>query len=746
MKTYDIATMPSDALRAAIRVDINGSVVTAWELGDSPPLISPGPDPVFKPEKRINALDYSIVCDGDTDTPTNNGPRLIALSRDVNASGAVAIMPSGVIGTLDAFDLFNKLGHEDHSSAIRFLPAARSTRLNGFMATNRHFNTVYTSLADTLFLKRMTYIDDRTTNGSSLGFGNIAKAVLENVTTTTNRYYRGSGYTPGTYTGLAIPGGDGLARCTVVIGSDGKPVSSLITTAGSGYSSISNVVIPDLDTVAGGSSAVFMLRSAPVGALVVGAILNIAPQTRYCDATIDLYACVKNMKIKDSDFSNLTECSAGAPIWVRNLTAAGAATDSVLGTGLGNVTENITIENTVINNTTQDEVFAVFATGGLVRNVTADRCKFKGLQSAVQRASNVSVFPLSGTSAENAGYGFPANQVAVSTPVTGGGGTGGKILLNTTFAGAARASAIDPANRGTGYPNTGTFTITTGTVPAKFYFTAVGGALQTATIRGPLQVSLVTFRDSLYNDRSFWSEGGLRVGSSSDSPNAAPGSNYIVEQVCDYNGVVQGSMPLPDVIAGGSSWMRNVADSKSGSFTNNACYGTRILPATSGGFTVTTGFQGWEKISGVTTNGTYTGVSGVGLVTGGSHIEANGAAFYNCVKVDDSTTWNVTGTTAVFLIDSNAPQNYEGHGSGSSTGPILNITSGANANSVGQYVFTRIVSSTRSDVATTAFTNNSTNIRVLVDGNVIRADAPGNVIQFNDAAKFRVGTNIWSFA
>lgn len=120
------------------------------------------------------------------------------------------------------------------------------------------------------------------------------------------------------------------------------------------------------------------------------------------DALIDLYACVKNAKIRRCKLQNLTYArgpayswseGGGGCIWVRNL--LGSATAGAIDL---NATENIDIRDCELIHATSDEALAVYGVVGKTRKVNVINNRIYGVdidpQQIVFHNTLVSVFPL----------------------------------------------------------------------------------------------------------------------------------------------------------------------------------------------------------------------------------------------------------------------------------------------------------------------------------------------------------------
>ena len=114
------------------------------------------------------------------------------------------------------------------------------------------------------------------------------------------------------------------------------------------------------------------------------------------DALIDLYACVKNVEIKDCTLSQLTgaygstrvSAGGGGCIWVRNL-------KSNSGDALLNITEHNSIHHNTFYHTTSDECLAVYGVRGVTRYNQIHHNRFYGIDYiGAYHAVLVSIFPL----------------------------------------------------------------------------------------------------------------------------------------------------------------------------------------------------------------------------------------------------------------------------------------------------------------------------------------------------------------
>lgn len=105
---------------------------------------------------------------------------------------------------------------------------------------------------------------------------------------------------------------------------------------------------------------------------------------------LDIFACVKNLTIKRSRFSNLTQnTTGGGAAWVRNITNNGALS--------ANTTENVHFDDCIFEQTALDEAFAVYGVQGMSRGIRATNCLFDGtLPSTQKHGTLVTVFPLGG--------------------------------------------------------------------------------------------------------------------------------------------------------------------------------------------------------------------------------------------------------------------------------------------------------------------------------------------------------------
>lgn len=107
---------------------------------------------------------------------------------------------------------------------------------------------------------------------------------------------------------------------------------------------------------------------------------------------IDLWACVKNLNIRNCKVENLNESTAGGCIWIRNITNSGATA--------ANDVDNIVIDNCYLTSATKDEPLAVYGVQGVTKNIVISNTYVEGLTSSQDRSVLVSVFPLNNGSSQ----------------------------------------------------------------------------------------------------------------------------------------------------------------------------------------------------------------------------------------------------------------------------------------------------------------------------------------------------------
>lgn len=110
---------------------------------------------------------------------------------------------------------------------------------------------------------------------------------------------------------------------------------------------------------------------------------------------LDLYACCKNVKVINCDFTHINEGTGGC-IWVRNLTSA-------VNNLNGDITCNVEITGCNFTKSSRDEIIAVFSTRGDVKDVSIHDNTFNVTHDA--RMS----FPFSAYPAENIYHGGVEN-------------------------------------------------------------------------------------------------------------------------------------------------------------------------------------------------------------------------------------------------------------------------------------------------------------------------------------------------
>ncbi len=113
------------------------------------------------------------------------------------------------------------------------------------------------------------------------------------------------------------------------------------------------------------------------------------------DSLLDLYTCVKRVKVTKCELKNITGAYGstkisefgGSCIWVRNLRGAGASSDTI--------TEGNVIEDNDLEHATSDEYIAIYGVRGVTRNnsVRFNRIKAYSIDG-VYHNSGMSIFPL----------------------------------------------------------------------------------------------------------------------------------------------------------------------------------------------------------------------------------------------------------------------------------------------------------------------------------------------------------------
>ncbi len=113
------------------------------------------------------------------------------------------------------------------------------------------------------------------------------------------------------------------------------------------------------------------------------------------DSLIDLYTCVKRVRVEKCELKNITGAYGstkisefgGSCIWVRNLSADGADPD--------NVTEGNVIEDNDLEHATSDEYIAIFGVRGVTRNNSVRNNRIRAYSlDGVYHNSGMSIFPL----------------------------------------------------------------------------------------------------------------------------------------------------------------------------------------------------------------------------------------------------------------------------------------------------------------------------------------------------------------
>lgn len=113
------------------------------------------------------------------------------------------------------------------------------------------------------------------------------------------------------------------------------------------------------------------------------------------DSLIDLYTCVKRVKVTKSELKNITGAYGstkisefgGSCIWIRNLSADGADPD--------NVTEGNVIEDNDLEHATSDEYIAIFGVRGVTRGNSVRHNRIKAYSiDGVYHNTGMSIFPL----------------------------------------------------------------------------------------------------------------------------------------------------------------------------------------------------------------------------------------------------------------------------------------------------------------------------------------------------------------
>jgi hypothetical protein len=113
------------------------------------------------------------------------------------------------------------------------------------------------------------------------------------------------------------------------------------------------------------------------------------------DSLIDLYTCVKRVKITKCELRNITGAygttklteGGGGCLWIRNIRGAGASADTI--------TEDNVVDDNDLEHATSDEYIAVYGVRGVTRNnsVRLNRIKAYSIDG-VFRNSGMSIFPL----------------------------------------------------------------------------------------------------------------------------------------------------------------------------------------------------------------------------------------------------------------------------------------------------------------------------------------------------------------
>lgn len=97
---------------------------------------------------------------------------------------------------------------------------------------------------------------------------------------------------------------------------------------------------------------------------------------------LDIYNGCRNVEVDKVSFVNMTGAGSGGSLWIRNLTSDY--------TNPANTTQDISVKNCDFLHNTSDEILAVFACRGDIKNVKIAGCTFK--EQSVQNVMAVSIY------------------------------------------------------------------------------------------------------------------------------------------------------------------------------------------------------------------------------------------------------------------------------------------------------------------------------------------------------------------
>jgi hypothetical protein len=334
------------------------------------------------PTGEIFAARYGLGQYGGAQDETASFQYLCGLA---NTQNKTLILPASPFLITQSAAYPNMRGTPGKSQIILGTNFTYSGFNNQFALINPNFAQSYSSAtADKIRLRDFDIVMNTSNGSSMLGIGNASSARIDNVHTVVN----------------TIGGPNKIAITSI----SGGTTTTIVSTA-HGLGTGTTVVVENVTgTIAGAvNGKVGVTTDANTVTLKIntstltGSGGTIAKPSK-CDACIDLYAAVKDVRIEDSYLENYSQASGGGLIWVRNfcnITSNNATTID------GFATEGVEISGTTMKQTTADEAISVFGCNGASRAVRIHHNFIYGLgtmpdgtPTAQTHQTLVSAFPL----------------------------------------------------------------------------------------------------------------------------------------------------------------------------------------------------------------------------------------------------------------------------------------------------------------------------------------------------------------